>query len=383
MTLEKTGRKKNTWCIFLCIIILATHISCVDNKKKTKKNVDEVDLLEMIYTIADEQNMLVISDINLSGGDLYGKSTTDELIKKGNLYIEQYNEQYGNHPSFWGWYLNNEINPIENSDHEQSSFWRTVWKSIVYKCHTVKPNSKVTISPFFLLDKKSWRGFKYLPPSEYEEWWYNTMKEAGIDILMLQDSGAEHLSFFTLEDRKPFFRAFANACERAGKEFWLNVETGQVKARDWRHALNMEKEHNKEWAFTGISWLIQKINLAAEYATGLVNWGYYPLMNPVENTAVTLVDIDGQSVDLSQRKTSYIAYKNYVKNISDIIPEGKFTQPKLNGTLWFLPVDVKHLSKSELGKAVKLEIKNQKEIGFNLLWLCNTPSYFNGATVNN
>ena len=62
--------------------------------------------------------------------------------------------------------------------------------------------SIVTISPFFLLDKDGLRGFEYLAPSEYEEWWGTTLSETGIDILMLQDSGEHRL--FSLTERAPF-----------------------------------------------------------------------------------------------------------------------------------------------------------------------------------
>lgn len=368
---------KKIRCALIHFTVLTLLASCVSkDDQPTTNKVNNIDVLELIYSMADELNMKVICDMDLRGGDLYQKKTVEELLGKSNPYIEEYYEKYGNHASFWGWYLNNEINPIENSDQEQSAFWRTLWKSVVDKCHQTAPETKVTISPFFLLDKESYRGFKYLEPKEYEEWWYHTMEETGIDILMLQDSGAEHLSFFTLDDRRPFFQAFANACRRAGKEFWINVETGQVEARDWADALEMERNFNKAWAFTEIDWLKQKLELAAEYATGIMNWGYYPLMNPEDGSVLTIQDIDGQHVDLSKRKANYDAYKAYVETVPETIPDGKLALPKLNGTLWFLPPITGAQTKEELRKAVKKEIMNQKNIGFEFLWICNTPDHF-------
>lgn len=363
---------KTIWYPFVSLIILSIFSSCTTTAENHTP-----DVLETIYAIADELDMKVMCDIDLRGGDLYQKNTVEELTQRSDRYIENYYEKYGHHASFWGWYLNNEINPIENSDIDQSRFWRSVWTSIVTKTRQTAPATKVTISPFFLLDKESLRGYKYQEPAEYEEWWYQTMQETGIDILMLQDSGAEHLSFYTLEDRRPFFEAFANACRRAGKEFWLNVETGQVAARDWPHALQMEKDFARAWIFTEIDWLKQKLELAAEYATGIVNWGYYPLMNPVDDhSGLTLQDIDGQEVDLSQRKFNYDAYRNYVKDIPDTVPEGLLTLPKLNGTLWFLPPNIDVENPVELEKAVRREIMNQKALGFTFLWVCNTPDHF-------
>lgn len=359
----------------ILITFFIIHSSCIENDKYAINKY--TDVLELIYSVADELDMKVISDFNLQGGNLYQKKSVEELIGNSNKYIEEYYDKYGKHASFWGWYLNNEINPIENSDHEQSDFWRTIWKSMVNKCHVTAPGTKVTISPFFLLDKESYRGFKYLEPIEYEEWWYNTMKETDIDILMLQDSGAEHLSFFTLNDRRPFFQAFANACRRAGKEFWINVETGQVEARDWTHALQMERDFKKDWVFTEIDWLKQKLELAAEYATGIVNWGYFPLMNPMEECDfLSINDIDGQKVDLSKRKANYNAYKEYVETVPETIPDGMLVRPIINGTLWFLPPISNAQSKEQMREAVKNVILCQKNLGFDFLWICNTPYHF-------
>lgn len=365
----------NQSCTFFYLLFLFLLLnSCIQNVKASDH---KTNILDIIYEVADEFNMKVMCDIDLSGGDLYKQKTIDELTHNSDIYIEHYFSRYGHHSSFWGWYLNNEINPIENSDYDQSFFWRTIWKSIVDKCNKISPGTKVTISPFFLLDKKGFRGFKYLEPNEYEEWWFKTLKETGIDILMLQDSGAEHLSFFTLEERRSFFEAFANACSRAGKEFWINVESGEVEATDWSHALKMEQNFNRNWVYTDINWLKQKLNLAAEYGTGIVNWGYYPLMNPMEqDNTLSILNIDGQTVDLINRKKNYDDYMTYVNNISDKVPVGKLTQPKINGTLWFLPSTINHTNIDKLEKAVRQEIMNQKKIGFSFLWICNTPEYF-------
>jgi len=370
----------------ISLIVLSIYLSCVSKGKdgEVSDENNELDVLELIYSVADELDMKVMCDIDLRGGDLYRKKSVEELTQKSDSYIEAYHKRYGSHVSFWGWYLNNEINPIAKSDVEQSAFWRAVWKSVADKCHQSAPGTKVTISPFFLLDKQSLRGFTYQEPREYEEWWYHTMSATGIDILMLQDSGAEHLSFYTLEDRRPFFQAFSNACRRAGKEFWVNVETGQVEARDWPHALQMEKDFERAWTFTEVNWLKQKLDLAAEYGTGIVNWGYYPLMNPMEEHSVlTIQDIDGQEVNLAQRKVNYDAYKTYIKTAPKTIDKDKLALPKLEGTLWFLPSNIDIENKEELEKVVRQEIANQKNLGFTYLWICNTPEHFKSTLGDN
>lgn len=363
----------------LAVIVLAfpilLHSACASNNKKGA-NDKQADLLEIIYSNADKNGMKVICDFSFKGGDLYGRIPKDSIIRTNKAYIRDYAKKYGKHQSFWGWYVNAEINPIENSDIPQSNFWRDIWKSAVEDCHVVLPNSKVTISPFFILDKNEYRGFHYIEPEEYEEWWYNTLKETGIDIIMLQDSGAEHLSFYTVEDRRPFFEAFYNACEKAGKEFWVNVETGQVEAKDWPEAIDMEKNKNKAWAFTKMDWLKQKLELAAEYGSGIINWGYYPLMNPskVENN-ISIEDIDGQDVDLSMREENYEAYKAYAQQVMKS-SDGKSTKPLLGGTLWYLPGTIDLSDAKSLDRLVANEFKNYKEVGFEYVWICNAETFF-------
>jgi len=306
----KKGNKDNVYSnthvyCSLSMVLLLFLISGCNIKRSQAQTNNSVDVLEMIYSIADKKGMRVIGDLNMAGGAWYGTISADSLESKTKKYILQYHIRYGKHQSFWGWYLNNEINPIQVTETAKSLFWRKVWKAVVDECHRIQPGSMVTISPFFLLDKEERRGFKYLEPAEYEEWWTATLRETGIDILMLQDSG-EHLSFYTLAEREPFFAAFSRACKRAGTKLWLNVETGQVNANDWPEALEMEKDKRKKWDFTKIGWLSLKLELASKYGEEIVNWGYYPLMNP-SGAAVGpyLNDVDGQQIDFKEQKEAF------------------------------------------------------------------------------
>lgn len=380
--------------IYILLLLMFTFTACSDSDKDSEPKpnppevggededivyeyVDFMNVIETIYTVADELGMKVISDLNLKGGGLYPSADKDQLIKDSNSYTGAFHKKFGEHASFWGWYIDTEINPIENSDVAQSAFWRTIWKALVTKCHAVAPESKVTISPFILLDKEGHRGFKYLQPEEYETWWYNTLVETGIDIIMLQDSGAEHLSFFTLDEREPFFKAFSNACTRAEKELWLNVESAQVEARDWEHAMEMEWGKSKVWGFTEIEWLEQKLKLASKYGNKIMNWGYFPMMNPADPlSGMTVRDIDFFEVDLSETKDNYNAYKTYAEALVSTILEGSLTQPKINGTLWYLTGNDFFLKEEDLKKALRKDIEHQKNAGFEFLWLVNTPAYF-------
>jgi len=264
------------------------------------------DLLAMLYEIADERNMRVIIDLTSERGAWHGKATAEELSDELRGLVGDYRSRYGDHRSFYGWYLNQEINPIAPGNREESEYWRRVWKAVVGECHRAMPGSVVTISPFFLLDEARVRGFVYLTPEQYADWWRETLKVTGIDVLMLQDSG-EHLAFFTLDDREKFFSAVANACRRVGAKFWLNVETGEVDVANWEEYLALEKAGTVEehFRFTPIDWLEKKLHLAARYADGIVNWGYYPFMDPMA---------PGEDETGAARK-AYASYKEYAARI--------------------------------------------------------------------
>ena len=264
---------------------------------------DGQDVLDTIYSIADAQGMKVIVD--LPQGGWYGKATAEDVIAKVTWAAQDLHQRYGGHASFYGWYLNYEINPIRPGDVEETAYWRRVWKAITDQCHRLAPGSVVTISPFFLLDDTSRRGFVYLTPEQYADWWRATLKETGIDVLMLQDSG-EHLAFFSLEQREPFWMAVAKATREAGSQFWLNVETGEADVKDWEEYLALEARKRVPWRFTPMPWLEQKLQLAARYSDGIVNWGYFPFMDPHRSGVDT--DFGGTP---EQARAAYAAYQAY------------------------------------------------------------------------
>jgi len=383
-------RKKALVATLGLLTIIGMTICCSNNVvapnivgKEGGDRKEGIDVLRMIYAIAEEKEMKVIADLNMGGGALFEQHTADYIADQYHLYVPKFYERYGEYNSFWGWYINNELNPLKPEETEISGFWRTVWKSAVDECKKVAPESMVTISPFYIMDKEKHRGFEFLKPIEYEQWWTKTLSYTGIDILMLQDSGAEHLGFFTLEDRRPFFEAFRNACDQAGSKLWLNVESGEIDASSWEEAVNMEQSKTQKWVYTPTEWLAKKLELAAEYGDHIINWGYYPFMTPTVGAGPFLFDVNGSEMPVDLRKESYLSYQRYYEEIKDRNVQGEaLTKPLIRGTLWWLPVMYEGWSEEAIEKAIREQIEDQKALGFDMLWIVNAPGNMEWAIKN-
>jgi len=53
--------------------------------------------------------------------------------------------------------------------------------------------------------------------------------------------------------------------------------------RSWDEFLPLEAQRKVPWRFTPIEWLEQKLLLAAKYSDNIINWGYFPFMDPYRN----------------------------------------------------------------------------------------------------
>ncbi|MBR5035376.1 MAG: DUF4434 domain-containing protein [Bacteroidales bacterium] len=358
--------------LVLLAAILAVTAAC------EPKSLTGEQIIGAIFKGADERGMHIIVETNITGGGLFEEGADLEtIVSQQDCWMRRFYARYGDHPSFEGWYYGNEINPVDTLDEAKSYFWRALWGASSKTAKELNPDALTTISPFFILDKDEWRGFRYFQPEEYRVWWAESLRKGGIDILMLQDSGAEHQAFFSIEERRPFIEAFAAACSQAGAQFWVNVETGQVRANDWPDAVAQERERRRAWEFTPIDLLAQKLDLAAQYATGTINWGYYPLMTPTDGVAVSLKDIDGQkAIDLSTRKDNYEAYRAYVASVPQEPAPGHLIRPVLGGTLWWLPGGIDALPRKEAFRAIEDELDNLHAVGIDRIILGSLPKYF-------
>ena len=111
-----------------------------------------------------------------------------------------------------------------------------------------------------------------------------------VDIVALQDSG-EHLSCYTLEDRRPFFAAMKEACGAAGKTFWANVESGELEVAsldDYVARFGLKTHVNDPklapyWRAVPAEKFRDKLRLAGEFTGTAVTWGYQEFLRPARS----------------------------------------------------------------------------------------------------
>lgn len=210
-----------------------------------------------------------------------------EREKKSNAdLIPVLAKRYAAHPAFKGWYIGYETH---HSEGEYGVGYKELLGFIRKECRKVTPDKPVLISPFFLLDRESLLGIRWIPPEEFTQFWSDILISSDIDILALQDSG-EHLACYSIEERRPFLKAGLEACRQAGKTFWVNVETGELNIR----SVAEYKEHRAEIDLGGVGkyWqtvpqekLHQKLGLACEFSDRILTWGYSEYWRPHQGPA--------------------------------------------------------------------------------------------------
>ncbi len=240
------------------------------------------DRLDWLLGELDRRGMQAILE-TYTGHLWYGDWDLEREIAGNQKVISELGRRYGKHPSLYGLYIGYEIYLVWG---KQSRWIRELYTAITALCREATPHAKVAISPFFIFDDQKRLGdFRYAQPEEYEAWWTETLRQSGIDILALQDSG-EHLSFTSIEQRRPFLAAVQRACANAEKTFWVNVETGHLRCEDWTAYLRdfncpvNDPKTQKAWEAVPQERLEAKLRLAAQYGERIITWGYQQYLSP-------------------------------------------------------------------------------------------------------
>jgi hypothetical protein len=224
----------------------------------------------------------------------YARWDLREELDTNARVIDALAERYAAHPNFGGWYIPHEIYVTWD---DKTAFMNELYRELSRMCKERTPSGKVLLSPFFILDREGYLGdFRFCEPPEYETFWYDLLAQTDIDVVALQDSG-EHLSFHTLEDRRPFFAAMKRACDRAGKTLWANVETGELHTDSYEDYVRRfgAKTHvnapktRSAWRAVPAAKLHAKVRFAREFADTTITWGYREYWDPMRGEAAKAV----------------------------------------------------------------------------------------------
>lgn len=245
---------------------------------------DASDPLEALFTETDRRGVSIFVD-TLAAPDWWLLQDPTSEIARARTRIATLARRYGHHASFGGWYIPYELYVMWDA---QAELITTLYREISAACKQATPAKPVMISPFFILDRAGDLGdFRWATPPEYQQFWTTLLEQTRIDIVALQDSG-EHLSCYTLDERRPFFAAMKSACESAGKTFWLNVEVGELHIESLAAYTNRfgRKTHVND-PRTAVAWrgvpaekLHQKLALAGKYTDTAISWGYQQFVRP-------------------------------------------------------------------------------------------------------
>jgi hypothetical protein len=210
----------------------------------------------------------------------------DEELERNAKVLDALVQRYGNHPNFAGWYIPHESYVAWG---DQREYLTKLYTGLSRMCKERTPNKPVLLSPFFLLDRDGKLGdFPVVEPPEYEDFWAELLAATDIDIVALQDSG-EHLSCYTIEQRRPFLAAMQRACTRAGKQFWINIETAELTVAsldDYVQRFGLKTYVNSPvtqpyWKAVTPEKLKAKLHLAHEFTDTTITWGYQPYWDPM------------------------------------------------------------------------------------------------------
>ncbi|HPJ98398.1 MAG TPA: DUF4434 domain-containing protein [Candidatus Hydrogenedentes bacterium] len=221
----------------------------------------------------------------LSAPDWWRLEGAGEEVRRASDRATALQQAYGHHASFTGFYIPYECYVMWG---RQGALVRDLYAGVSDGCKMAAPEKPVMISPFFRLDKACYLGdFQWATPEEYAVFWRDILSAASIDIVALQDSG-EHLSSYTLAQRRPFFEAMAQACSATGTSLWANVESGELHVaslEDYAARFGLKTPVNSPetepfWRAVPAEKFRAKLSMAGEYTDTAITWGYREFLRP-------------------------------------------------------------------------------------------------------
>lgn len=196
-----------------------------------------IDMLEMALSAADQCGMKVRVGLGFNDEwwsiDTYDPQWLEQESEINRVIATEIQMMYSKHPSFAGWYIPHEFNPLMAMTVEQlanlNQFYRKIAGSIQLDSYQT-----IMAAPFY--------NARLSEPFTMALWsyiLYHVFKDSGIGILALQDSvGA---GFNTVEDLDEIFDATRKVTSKMGMKLYAVTETFQE---------NEGKEGNPEGNFS-------------------------------------------------------------------------------------------------------------------------------------
>jgi hypothetical protein len=249
------------------------------------------DPMDAFFSEADQRGFSLYVD-TLASSEWWLQEDFSDEVAGARARIRDLITRYGHFDSFKGFYIPYEIYALWDEDRQKVFH---LFQEVAAACKEVAPDKPVLVSPFFVLDRDGYLGdFRWASPDEYREMWTALLGQADIDIVALQDSG-EHLAFYTLDDRRPFFEAMAAACDATDTQLWANVELGEMNVtsfEDYVARFGLKTHVNDPrtklyWRAVPADKLVEKLAFAREFTPTVVSWGYQQFIRPSLGSTAT------------------------------------------------------------------------------------------------
>lgn len=200
---------------------------------------DENDLLEYLLGEADRLKLKAFVGL-FDTGRYWIMNDWDKEVDINKKLIDELEERYLKHPSFYGWYISHEG---DIKFHQEK-----IWVPLAKKMRADTPDKKIMISPRYA-------GVKYEPRfavtpelhAKHFEYLYGVM-DGLLDIAAFMDG---HVEFCQLPE---FMHATKEVSDKFGIEYWSNLETF---------------DRDMPWRFPPIEW--QKMRFKFETAQKYVS----------------------------------------------------------------------------------------------------------------
>lgn len=242
---------------------------------------NRVDDIELMYQQCDRRNMKLIIATGTTPQWFHIMQMPDEALKN-KAWIDEIFRRYGHHKSFAGWYIDYEFSIRKDN---LGAMLHELFRDIVIYCKEKTPDLPVVASPFFIPPTTTSIMHPGHPdPQEYYHYWSELIAYSKVDVISLQDNGAQHLSFFDTSITEPYIAAVAQACQENNCRFWGNVETGELEiesAEAFTARFGPESSVNRPeckslWRPVPIDRLQQKLEVMSKYSEYNLSWGYQP-----------------------------------------------------------------------------------------------------------